>query len=174
MAVLGGVWDWMQENSSGLSIVLSLAGFMILIVQAGRTRRAAEAASTAAKESKKALLHASTVADLAAARGVIGATQDALRGERWETALMHAQAVRDRLVQIRSRSELSSEQKQAQIQEMTTFLVKLHESLERKLVSGNVQLDVAKACTRLSGFGTTIAAWTEEVGTQIGGVTDGK
>jgi signal transduction histidine kinase len=168
------VWDWIQQNSSGISILLSLAGFLILIIQAVRTRRAAEAASSAAEASRQTLLHATTVADLAGARGLIETIQYALRWSRWETALIHAQELRNNMTRIRGRSELSSEETQTQIQEMVTQLVKLHESLERKLVDANSALDTARVCTRLATHATTITAWAEKARTATEGGQNGR
>ena len=86
---------------------------------------------------------------------------------------MHAQLTRDRLCQIRGRTELRDEATQTKVQEMVTALARFQENLEKKLAADSTRFDVARACSRLSDFATIIVEWTEKVRTTNVGGGDG-
>jgi hypothetical protein len=135
--VLGGgalkiLWDWIQNNSSGLSVVLSLLGFLVLWWQTKKARNAAEAARMASAKAAQAISTTATISDLATIRSELKIVQVALRGERFETALLQAQSLRERLDQLRSRVGFDADETGIQIQGMVTFLKKLHDQLENK------------------------------------------
>src|SRR5687768_15516300 len=116
------IWSWLQRNSTGIGIVLSLIGFAITWIQLARTKKAAVAAHEAAVDAKDAVARVDTVADIASAQAGIKEVQVALRGRRFETALLRSQSLREILFRLRKREGFEGEERQAVIQKMVTDL----------------------------------------------------
>jgi hypothetical protein len=164
------IWDWTQQNSNGIGvilslfgIILSLAGFYLLWIQTKKAQNSADAARIATERAIRAIVESDTVADLATISSELKRVQVALHGGRFETALLQAQVLRERLYQLRSRTGFTSDEKKTQIQSMVTFLRKLQDSLEKKLEEPGFQVSVRAANGKISDCVTDISVWIEEV-----------
>lgn len=93
----------------------------------------------------------------------IRAVQTALRGNRYETALIQVQAVLDQLYALRSRPGFESDDRHASIQEIVVQLAKLRNRLESKIATASVSLSVPNANNMLAEFGSTLSIWSEEL-----------
>ncbi|HEY6329221.1 MAG TPA: hypothetical protein VI756_07780 [Blastocatellia bacterium] len=163
-------WHWAQENSTVIGVVLSLvstlisiAGFVILWVQTKKARDAAEAAKEATQAAIQAISDTDTVSDLARVNSGLKGMQVALHGDRYETALLQAQELRERLHQLRVRRGFESEERRTQIQSMVASLRKLQDKLERKIREPEVTFSVPSANQTLADYVTEVSGWMEEV-----------
>jgi len=163
MQALAALWEWIQSNSSGISIILSLLGFLVVWLQLRKTRSAAEAAEDAARSALETIAEADTIADLATIRAGMGKVQVALRGRRFEAALIEAQSIRERLSQVRTRQEFNNEKSQTEMQLMVGYLKKLQDKLEKDLQNGSTTMDVQKPNSMLGDFQGSLAKWIEEM-----------
>jgi hypothetical protein len=157
------LWLWVLANSNGLSIVLSLVGFAILIVQVTLTKRAASAAKEAALSAVSGVEGIETVSDLAQISMGFSKVQVALRGSRWEAALIEVQVIRERLQKLRKRGGFSDEEKSAEIQKMVLFLKKTQDSLERHIATSEEKPVVPKLNSGIADHSSTVAQWAEAV-----------
>lgn len=172
MDTLRLVWNWIQTNSSGLSILLSLAGFAILWRQTWKARTAAESAKRATDHAITAMSDTDTISDLATIRTGMKGVQVALHGSRYETALLQSQSLRETLHQLRSRRGFATDDRRIQIQSMVTSLKKLQDSLEKKLEDSEFQMTVRHANNMLSDYTADVSAWMEEMRFLRGGTGD--
>jgi hypothetical protein len=157
-------WVWVQRNSSGLSVVLSLVGFAITWLQLARTRNAAISAQEASDAALRAVGRTDTISDLAALQAGYREVQVALRGKRYETALLRAQILRDSLARVRTREPLATSDRQLRIQKMVTDLRKLQDSMEHLLESdGSTDFSAAVANKSLSDATAEVNSWMEEL-----------
>lgn len=157
------MWSWIQGNSSGLSILLSLAGFAVLWLQTRKARTAAEAAKLATEGAIQAISDTDTISDLATIRSGMKRVQVALHGSRYETALLQSQSLRETLNQLRTRPGFGTDQRGTRIQSMVTFLRKLQDGLERKLEEPESQVLVRPANNKLSDYTSEVSVWMEEM-----------
>jgi hypothetical protein len=144
-------------------ILVSLAGFGITLYQLRRTRtvvEAAEAATTTALASLSARL---TISELADMRGGLRAIQTALRGARYETALLQTQPIIEQLHGLRSRTGFDSDERHMGIQDVVVQLAKLRNRLELKIAVPETVISVPKANNLLSELGSTLSVWSEEL-----------
>ena len=163
------VWDWMQANDSGISILLSLAGFVGLWWQIRRTRDAATAAEAATKEAVSAIAKVDTVSDLASVKAGLHNVQVALEGNRLETASVHAQMLKESLFQLRGRQGFADKDKLVQLQSIVTLLAKVQERISRRQEDEVFKKRVPALSAGLSESATQIAAWMEELRYRQGG-----
>ncbi|MCI0489528.1 MAG: hypothetical protein L0229_23305 [Blastocatellia bacterium] len=167
---MSDIWKWIDENSGVLSIILSLIGFIILAIQTRKARSAAESARLATEDVIRSVSHIDTISDLARIRSEMNNIQLALRGGRYEAALLHAQSIREGLSQLRSRKGFESDKMRAQIQLMATSLRKLQDNLELKLDDPEFALSVSGINSNLSEYSVIISGWMEEMRFSSGGL----
>lgn len=163
MGNLRNIWVWIQDNSSGLSILLSLAGFALLWFQTRKARTAAESARLASNRAIQAISDTDTISDLATIKSGMKRIQVALHGGRYETALLQSQSLRETLSQLRSRRSFGTDERGIQIQSMVAFLRKLQDTLERKLEEPESQVTVRPANNKLSEYTSEVSVWMEEM-----------
>jgi len=162
-AFLSATWKWMQANSSGIGILLSLLGFGITWIQLARTRSAAQAAERAASVTADAIGRRDTIADIASVIAGLKEVQLALRGNRFETALLRAQTLRESLHRLRTRVGIGIEERQVRIQKMVTDLRKLQDAMERLLADTTLPFTAAATNKVLSDAAAELSAWSEEL-----------
>jgi F0F1-type ATP synthase assembly protein I len=162
-ALVSSVWKWVQTNSNVVGILLSLLGFGVTWVQLIRTRNAAEAAERAATAAAEAIGRVDTVADIASAIAGLKEVQLALRGARFETALLRAQTLRESLHRLRTRTGFSADQRQARIQKMVTDLRKLQDTMERLLADPSLPFTAAATNKILADAAAELSTWSEEL-----------
>lgn len=165
------IWSWIQFNSNGLSILLSLIGFAIVWLQLRKTRDAAEAAKHATDKALRAISDTDTISDLATIRERVKKLQEALRGSRYEISLHETQSLRENLHQLRNRRGFEANERKIQIQGMVTFLRKLQDHLERNLEDSTHQVPVPSFNANLSDYATTISEWMEQMRFTLGGTS---
>lgn len=163
METLRLIWAWVQNNSSGLSILLSLAGFAFLWLQTRKARTAAEAARMATERALRAISDSDTISDLATIKSGMKGVQVALHGGRYETALLQSQSLRETLDQLRSRRGFGTDERGSRIQSMVTFFGKLQDALERRLAEPEFQVSVRPANRKLSDYTSEVSVWMEEM-----------
>lgn len=172
MESLKNIWLWIQGNSSGLSILLSLAGFALLWYQTRKARTAAESARLATDRAIRSISDTDTISDLATIKAGMKRVQVALHGARYETALLQSQSLRETLNQLRSRRGFRTDERTTQIQSMVAYLKKLQDLLERKLEEPESRVVVRPANNKLSDYTAEVSAWMEEVRFLRGGSDD--
>jgi hypothetical protein len=146
-----------------LGIVVSAAGFAITLLQLHRTRTAVDAAQDATKAALTGLAGRITIAEIADIRSGMRSIQTALRGARFETALIHTQLMLEQLSGLRTRQGFRDEEKHIQIQTIVTELAKLRNRLEQRINDPLVAISIPKANNMLSQHGQTLSVWTEEL-----------
>jgi hypothetical protein len=146
-----------------LGIVISAGGFGLTLHQVRKTRSAVEAAEGATREALKGLSGRLTISEVADMRAAIRGIQTALRGERFETALIQTQGIVEQLNGLRMRTGFESDARHTEIQNTVVQLAKLRNRLEERIANPSVQLSTAKANNMLSELGGTLSSWTEEL-----------
>jgi hypothetical protein len=162
------IWTWLQTNSNGLSILLSLLGFAVVLLQLKKTQNAAESAKIATEKALQAISDGDTSSDLATIRERVKKLQVALRGERYEIAHHEAQSLREALHQLRNRKGFESDDLRTEIQGMVTFLRKLQDQLERRLSEVGYRIPLRKINVQLSDCATTLSEWIEKRRYRVG------
>jgi hypothetical protein len=104
-----------------------------------------------------------TISELADMRSGLRAIQTALRGGRFETALIQTQAIVEQLHGLRGRTGFESDERHAAIQTIVVQLAKLRNRLEQKIAAPDVLMSVPNANNMLSEFGGTLSVWSEEL-----------
>ena len=163
------LWEWIQNNSSGLSVVLSLLGFLVLWLQTKKARNAAEAARIASAKAVHAISTTVTISDLATIKSELKLIQVALRGERFETALLQAQILRERLDELRNRASFGAGEGGIEIEAVVSYLKKLHVQLEGKCENSESMLAVVRINVKLSDFTMMVSGWMEKATFPVGG-----
>lgn len=148
---------------SVVGIVVSAAGFVITVVQVRKARSTIEAAESATKTAIGNLSARLTIFEIADMRGAIRGVQTALRGERYETALLQLQVIIDQLHALRSRPQFENDVRHAAIQEIVVQLAKLRNRLELKTATPTTPLSVPSANNLLAELGSTMIGWSEEL-----------
>jgi hypothetical protein len=143
-------------------IIVSAAGFAITLAQLRRTRTAVDAAQEATKAALKGLAGRITIAEIADIRSGMRSIQTALRGARYETALIHTQLMLEQLSGLRTRQGFNDEEKHIQIQTIVTQLAKLRNRLEQRINDPLIAISIPKANNMLSQHGETLSVWSEE------------
>lgn len=168
--ILDDIWKWVDKNSGILSIILSLIGFIILVIQTRKAQNATEAARSATEKVIRTMSYIDTISDLARIRSEMNNIQAALRGERYETTLLRVQTSREELFQLRNRIGFESDSKRNQVQLMVTFLKRLQNDLEKKLDDSEFPLSVSDMNIGLSDHSATVSQWAEEMKLLQGGL----
>lgn len=155
--------SWVMSNLGLLNLILAVAGFGILLRQVHKARSAAEAAEQATERVREAIIDRETLLDVTAIRGMFHRTQEALRGSRYETALLHVQALRESLYQLRSRRGFQeNSERRADIQAIVVTLARYQKNLERRIADDTTAVKVAAMNTALAQFAGTFAEWGEQ------------
>jgi hypothetical protein len=163
MDFLKAVWHLIQDNSNGLSILLSLLGFAIVLLQLRKTRGAADAAKVASNQALQAMSNSDTISNLATIRERINKVQLALRGSRYEAALIEIQTLREGLYQLRSRRGFATDERKIDIQGMVTFLSKFQDYLERHLEDSKYEVPKRDMNNKLAEYATNLSEWMERM-----------
>jgi hypothetical protein len=144
-------------------IVISAAGFATTIYQIRMTRTAVEASDASAKAALSAISQRLTISELADIRSGLKAVQTALRGDRFETALLLLQSILEQLHGLRSRHGFDGNERQAAIQSVVVRLAKLRNKLEARVSSHAEAFSVPRANNMLSEIGGHLSMWAEEL-----------
>lgn len=144
-------------------IVVSAAGFGITWYQVRQTRSAIEAANEATGRALHGISVKLTISELADVRGGLKGVQTALRGARYEAALIHVQGLLEQLYGLRSRPGMQAAEQHEAIQVMVVQLAKLRNKLELKISLPATELSIPKANNMLSDLGTPLSAWAEQL-----------
>jgi hypothetical protein len=155
-------WNWVQTNSSGVSIVLSVLGFGVVLLQLKKVHTSAEASRRATERALYVIANTETISDFASLRERLKRLQIAIRGESYEMAHYEAQSLREGFHQLRSRRGFDSETSQIALQAMVTFLRKVQDHLEKKLQDQTYDLPVLRISASLSDHATEISGWIEQ------------
>jgi hypothetical protein len=172
MSILRAIWMWFQTNSSGVSVILSLSGFAIVLLQLRKTRHAAEASRVASDKALRAISEIDTISDLASLKERLKVLQVSIRGSRYEVAYHEAQSLREGFHQLRSRKGFESDESRIHLQAIVTFLSKLQDNLERKIDDSTYQLPLRAISAKLSEHATELSGWMEKKRFELGGKTD--
>src|SRR5687768_11687616 len=121
--------NWLRSNVT-LDTILTLLGFLIAIIEIRRTKRAVLASKEATNRTIQLLSDRSTISDLATIIIVLRETQTALRGNRYEAAVLRLQDLREKLHELRHREGFTSDDRLTEIQSMVFSLSKLQDTLE--------------------------------------------
>jgi hypothetical protein len=146
-----------------IDLAIGVVGFWFTFLGLQRTKNALDASRHATRQTLEIMSDRLTMSDISAVQGNIREIQVALRGSRYESALIRAQATRIRLHQLRSRPGFSDDDRRAQILQMTVHLTKLEDRLERVLADPSLSFSVPSANRLLAGFVVDLAVWSEEV-----------
>jgi len=172
MSLVSAIWAWLQTNSSGLSVLLSLLGFGVVLLQLSKTRHAAEASKSAADRAVRAISEVDTVSDLASLKERLKTVQISIRGTRYEVAYHEAQSLREGFHQLRNRKGFESEDSLIELQAMVTFLRKLQDHLERKIQDNEYPLPLRAISASLTDHATKLSGWMEQRRFTLGGKGD--
>ena len=151
-----------------LGIFISAGGFAITVLQIKKTRTAVDAAESATRGAISGLSARLTVTELADMRSGLRGIQTALRGQRYETALINTQVLIEQLSALRLRSGFDTQSRHAEIQAIVAQLAKLRNKLEQRIAVPSTALSVPKANNILAEFGGTFSVWAEELRFTIG------
>ena len=151
------------------SYLLAVAGFVALWLQVRKARNAAEVAQQATRDTLVKMSERFTIADLSEVRSKLGHVQEALRGERFETALRDIQDLRAGLTQLRTRKGFTDEAHQTQIQDIVVTLAKFQDRLERRLNDDAVDVQVPVLNKKLADYILIVTSWGEELQFQATG-----
>jgi len=162
-------WSFLEKHSNGVSIILSIVGFAIVWLQLRKTAGAAEAAARASKAAIEAIGHADTISDVSAVQAGLREVQVALRGKRYEAALLRAQVLRESLARLRSRKGFEGDERQGRIQKVITDLRILQDKMERVLEDSSGEFSAAVANKTLADAATEMSSFIEELRFQLKG-----
>lgn len=154
--------------------MLSTLGFGVTWWQLARTRRAAVAARDASKAAVESVGRADTLSDIASVQSGLHELQVALRGARYETALLRSQHLREILARVRTRKGFESDKRQLRVQKMVTDLRKLQDVMEGIMAKpANADGFSAAAANKILGNAAAeLGAWIEELRFVRGGSHD--
>lgn len=168
------LWAYFQRNSSGISVVLSTLGFGVTWWQLARTRKVAAAARDAAKLALDSVGRADTLSDIATVQSGFHEVQVALRGGRYETALLRSQHLREILAKVRTRNGFEDEKRQIRMQKIVTDLRKLQDVMEGILAEPEKgeSFSATAANKILGNAAAELATWIEQLRYVSGGRND--
>jgi hypothetical protein len=144
-------------------IIVSTAGFAITLLQVRKTRSRLEAANQATAHALHDISLKLTIAEIADMRGALKGMQTALRGGRYEAALIQIQGLLEQLHGLRSRPGFQTPDHHTAIQAMVVQLAKLRNKLEAKIALPATELSTPKANNMLSELGTQLSSWAEQL-----------
>ena len=155
-------WQW---NVGVLLGVLGLAVALPTVWAAFRAKSAAQAAQEAGPDTVRLVEGETTLADLAHLEQLVRETQTALRGLRWETALIRTAETISGLVRLRARPSFVNDEKLTEIQTQVVLRRKLETALERKMLNPDANLAVDRANASLAELVTLLSERLEQVRT---------
>jgi hypothetical protein len=172
------LWQWIQDNSTGIGVVLSLVsvilttvGFLILWIQTKKIQNSALAAAGATKDALSAIASTDTISDLSSVRERMKSVQVAIRADGFQIAAIEIQYLRESLSQLRRRRGFPVE-RHADIQTMLEFLSKTLLSLERRMVIPKTPIRRVSINYELARHAVRISEWMEEMRNNPGGLSD--
>ena len=108
-----GLWnaaDIVNTVLAGIGIGLTAVGLAVVFWQVRKARGAAEAAREAASEAREVMAQRATATDLGSIHTQLRTILDDLRAQRYESAWLTCQEVREHLVALRVRPGLEGQQ----------------------------------------------------------------
>jgi hypothetical protein len=154
---------WLTSNIS-LDTILTLLGFVFAIYEIRRTKSAVIASKQATEKTIQLLSDRSTISDIAMIITGLRETQTALRGNRYEAALLRLQDLREKLHELRHREGFRSAERLLEIQTIVFSLKKLQDGLETSLsTSSTNKVSVPRSNSLLAEFAAQISGWREEM-----------
>ena len=167
MISLSSIWGWIRGNHilliGLLEVLIGIVGFGLTIYGLRKTRSSVEASKQATRQTLQAMSDRLTIADIALIRTSMREIQVALRGNRWESALIRIQETRATLHQLKEREGFTGDVRRTEMQEMIVRLRKLQDRLERKLGNPDASLSVMAANSLLSDFIDRLSEWGEQM-----------
>jgi hypothetical protein len=161
MVSMETIMRWLTSN---FDTILTLLGLGFAIYEIRRTKSAVIAAKKATEKTVQLLSDRSTISDIATIINGLRETQTALRGNRYEAALLRLQDLREKLAELRNREGFTSEERLTEIQSMVFSLSKLQDGLENSLSTASPdKVSVPKSNRLLSDYGVQISGWREEM-----------
>lgn len=133
-----GFWDVAAIDIG--NVALAGVGLTLVFWQVRQARDAAEAASRAATEAREAMAQRATATDLGSIHTQLRTILDDLRAQRYESAWLTCQVVREHLVALRVRPRL--EDQQGRITEAITILSLVQSTLGRD-APGDANIDMS-------------------------------
>jgi DNA-binding transcriptional MerR regulator len=156
--------NWLTPNLDYIDLILTLLGFGFAIIEIRRTKSAVIASKEASEKTAQLLSDRSTISDIATIINGLRETQTALRGNRYEAALLRLQDLREKLHELRHREGFTSDDRLTEIQSMVFSLSKLQDTLEHSLsTSDPSKVSVPRSNRLLSECGVQISGWREEM-----------
>ncbi len=157
------ILNWLSSNIT-LDTILALLGFGFAIYEIRRTKRAVIASKEATEKTIQLLSDRSTISDIATITNGLRETQTALRGNRYEAALLRIQDLRGKLHALRSREGFKTETRLTEIQGMVFSLKRMQDSLEMCIATATTEkFSIHKNNNQLADFVTLISGWDEEM-----------
>ena len=148
--------------------VIGLFGFILVIVQLRKTKGAAEAASTAAREAVNSVSANQSLSDLGSVIGGLKEIQTANRGELYETALLRIQTVREQLSALRARDHYQENETQKNFQRIATFLSMTQATYDKYLLGEQKLESVAAVNDRLADYIVGLSGLKQQLENTIG------
>lgn len=138
--------------------VLSLVGLGIAISQIVKTRKAADAAAAAARETQARIANAVILADLSTSTRSVEEVKEFIRSRKYEPALLRVSDLNHMVIQLQHLAS-SSTPPDWTIREMLTNLSVLRDLLEQRLSDDATEVDTAKVNAELSRIGDRLSHW---------------
>ena len=161
------MWGWIRDNHmlliALLELLIGVVGFGLTIYELRKTKSAVEASKQATRQTLRGMSERLTISDVALIQASLREIQVALRGNRWESALIRIQETRATLHQLKEREGFTGDARRTEMQEMIVRLRKLQDRLERKLGDPGASLSVKAANSLLSDFIDHLSEWGEQI-----------
>lgn len=155
------IGNWVITN---IEMILTIIGFLITLIELRRTKNAVEASKRATERTMQLLSDRSTISDIAIILVSLRETQTALRGGRYEAAVIRLQDVRDKLFGLRNREGFKNDDRLQQIQEMIFALKKAQDSIEVYLSQPDKgKIQIARHNNQLAEFTSLLSGWNDEM-----------
>ena len=156
------IWIWF---SSHLELILTIIGFGITIFELRKTKNAVDASKKATEATIKLLSDRSTISDISIILiSSYHETQTALRGSRYEAALLRLQDLREKLHGLRSRDGFTNDERLASIRTIVFALKKMQDGLELYVANPEqINFSVPRFNSKLGDFASQLATWHEEM-----------
>lgn len=138
---------------------ISLCGFAVAIWQIRKTRKAAEAATDAAKEIQGILAKNVMLADTTKIIGEIREVKAFILNERYDAALVKMQEFQSNLVELRHLSGESASLSGQSFQAIFSNLSVINDTLEEKVIEPESRFDIQKTNKILSGVILVLQDW---------------
>lgn len=153
--------NWLLQN---FELLLTIIGFAITLIELRRTKSAVYASKKATEETIALLSDRSTISDVANILASLREVQTALRGKRFEVALIRLQELREKFYALRNREGFKSDERLQKIQEIVFALKKMQDSIEVYFSEPDKsKIPVSRYNNRLADFASQLSGWKEEV-----------